>query len=468
MKNHNKGFTLVELLAVIVILAVIVLLATTVIIPMMNKSKKNAILNEARSYMKAADDSYVFDDVDVNSVECINVSDLNGEYIKKDNSNYQGVILSHYLGDKISQTIHLTNGKYYVVGTDELNLDNVFEERPEEFVNNCSDYTPSTSTNNLAYITSKVASSSYATDDPDGNFRFIGSDPNNYVYFNGQTWRIIGIFDDKLKIISPNIGLYSYDTSSSGVNGGQGVNEWSQADIMKLLNPGYDNNSEVIGDTATLVNNSLYWNRSSGSCFTDKNLVYSSCDFTNVGLTDTAKNMISDNTWYTASNVKNYSGVFNAAYAYNAERSSNNGKQCNKNLGGCKDTVTRTTSWEGKVGLLYVSDYAYATGGGTTYDRDFCIGAELRKVGGNSTLNWLKTYTECITNDWLLDTNNMFTIMPFSGGSYAFDMYGIASTGFAGEAYAYKVQGIRPVVYLKSSVSIKGGDGSSTHPFELQ
>ena len=37
--------------------------------------------------------------------------------------------------------------------------------------------------------------------DPDGNIRYVGENPNNYVQFNNELWRIIGIFDNKLKII---------------------------------------------------------------------------------------------------------------------------------------------------------------------------------------------------------------------------------------------------------------------------
>ena len=37
-----------------------------------------------------------------------------------------------------------------------------------------------------------------------------------------------------------------------------GINEWSHADLMKLLNPGYDNEE---------VGGSLYWNSNSGTCY---------------------------------------------------------------------------------------------------------------------------------------------------------------------------------------------------------
>ena len=50
----------------------------------------------------------------------------------------------------------------------------------------------------------------FATDDPDNNVRYIGANPNNYVYFNCsdylnqsdstcEKWRIIGVFKNITK-----------------------------------------------------------------------------------------------------------------------------------------------------------------------------------------------------------------------------------------------------------------------------
>ena len=100
-----------------------------------------------------------------------------------------------------------------------------------------------------------------ATDDY-SNIRYIGKNPNNYVSVDGDIWRIIGVMkniddgtgnkSDRVKLIrSEAIGGYAWDTSNSSINGGIGINEWSQADLMKLLNPGYE--SETVGG-------SLYWN----------------------------------------------------------------------------------------------------------------------------------------------------------------------------------------------------------------
>lgn len=120
----------------------------------------------------------------------------------------------------------------------------------------------------------------YVTDDGtvDSNFRFIGKDTKNYVKFNNELWRVIGIFNTtdaygnyakRIKIVrNDSIGSgIVWDSSSSKVNRGNGVNEWSQSAVMKLLNPGYENN-KVTHDSGTeiVTNNSLYWNKTSGSC----------------------------------------------------------------------------------------------------------------------------------------------------------------------------------------------------------
>ena len=99
-----------------------------------------------------------------------------------------------------------------------------------------------------------------------GNIRYYGASPNNYIYFNCsdysnqssstcETWRIIGVFNGKVKLIrGSQIGKYSWDSSVRNVNYGWGFNDWSQADLMKLLNSGYDSES---------VGGSLYWNAQS-------------------------------------------------------------------------------------------------------------------------------------------------------------------------------------------------------------
>lgn len=40
------------------------------------------------------------------------------------------------------------------------------------------------------------------------DYRYIGSSPNNYITYNNEVWRIIGVFDGRIKIIrNDSIGM---------------------------------------------------------------------------------------------------------------------------------------------------------------------------------------------------------------------------------------------------------------------
>ena len=352
-----------------------------------------------------------------------------------------------------------------------------------------------------AYIQSlNTEGVSISTTDHTDELRFIGANPNNYVTFNNQTWRIIGVFNGKLKLISPSIGAYSYDTSAKTVNNGLGVNAWEDADLMKLLNPGYSTNTDLkcktntssatengytvinCGDNTTsayeetnpLVNNSLYWDAGQGLCYTYGNYQAASCDFRSSGLTDTnSKNMIDNTTWYLGSNNKNddlwgANQIMTASYLYNMERSSYTGKQCS-NTNYCSDTVTRNDppTWTGKVGLLYPSDYAYATSGGNTYDRDTCLSKQVGYVSANTTPNWQNTYTDCLSNDWLFTGSHTWTLSPRAYSGHSYRVFFVSASGYVNNNIVMYAFGVRPVVYLKSNVKITGGEGTSANPFVL-
>ena len=138
-KRKKKGFTLVELLAVIVILAVVILIAVTAVIPRMNSAKKNALVDEALMYLNAAKESYLFND-EIDSISsCINISDLNGKYINKSSNSYSGVVISDYTNGVFTQTINLTDGKFFVIGTNNITIDDVKNEEPTSFSSSCDD-----------------------------------------------------------------------------------------------------------------------------------------------------------------------------------------------------------------------------------------------------------------------------------------------------------------------------------------
>jgi len=101
-------------------------------------------------------------------------------------------------------------------------------------------------------IGGKTVSSCFGTNDPSGNIRFIGSEPNNYVTFNNELWRIIGVFNGQIKIVRNNYysAITSWDTSNS--------NNWSRpATVNTELNGTYWNT--LNGTAQAMVDQSHSW-----------------------------------------------------------------------------------------------------------------------------------------------------------------------------------------------------------------
>ena len=269
--------------------------------------------------------------------------------------------------------------------------------------------------------------------DNNGDYRYYGANPNNYVTFNDETWRIIGAFNNvddgtgnketRLKIIrDESIGNYSWDSSASTVNSGRGVNDWSKADLMTELN-------------------TLYYNSTSGTCYNGQNNASTTCNFTSIGLDSTARSMIDDAVYHLGGS-SNASGLYADDY-YNAERGTTV-YSCSTDDGACP----RATTWTGKIGIMYPSDYAYAvdlslcTKGGDNYD--------------NST---------CKSNDWLFISSYQWTLMPTSSSAYY--AFLVHSRGYVTNNLVYYTRAARPVLYLKSNVTIVGGEGTSSNPYTL-
>ena len=299
----------------------------------------------------------------------------------------------------------------------------------------------------------------------DNNLRYVGANPCNYVKVDDEYWRIIGVMNNiddgtgtketRLKLIrDESIGSYSWDTSDSTVNNGYGVNEWSQADLMKLLNPGYEDES---------VGGSLYYNGNSGICYYYLENKTKDCDFTNTGLKKNLKQLIDNVLWNIGGNGTNdyYSAKSGLSkHFYNLERSDNTGKICTSGTK-CNDIIERTVTWIGKVGLIYPSDYGYATSGGSANTREICLNKELVK--------WIDNYNDCKSNSWIATPNSKHTISPYAyyaNNSFVCIVSGNVSSSFYGGG-AYGNGSVYPVVYLVSNVKVLWGEGTKENPYEL-
>ena len=130
-----------------------------------------------------------------------------------------------------------------------------------------SDYIKELSNNNLYYL------------DSDNTYRYVGSNPNNYISINNELYRIIGIFDDKLKVIkndyatSDMLGLNgayfaSYqigdtyykgsiydDVSTYYWNNASKVNNWEESNLNKInLNVNFKN---YLGNSINIIDGDI-------------------------------------------------------------------------------------------------------------------------------------------------------------------------------------------------------------------
>ncbi len=302
-------------------------------------------------------------------------------------------------------------------------------------------YSPNTKVINNG-ITYNYDTTNSLMQDIGGNLRYYGASPNNYIYFNCsdysnqssttcETWRIIGVFNGKLKLIrGSQIGTYSWDNknTSTGAEDNDGKNDWTDARLMKLLNPGYE--TETTGG-------SLYYNSGSGNCYAGQNNATKACDFTVTGIKNNkTRSLISEET-YSLLGWDSSEVYSNQMYEYE------------KSTGSVY--TGRPTSWIGKIALAYPSDYGYA--------------ADLGKC--TKTLFYYRDST-CTSNNWMksMMTSSNWLLTPFSGDPVI--VWNIRPTGYVYhyDNYPYVASGVTPVLYLNPEIGVKG-TGSSSAPYQI-
>ena len=275
------------------------------------------------------------------------------------------------------------------------------------------------------------------TEDLDGgNIRYYGASPDNYIYFNCsdysnqsdstcEKWRIIGVFDGKVKIIrNSSIGTLAWDQDKNIDSSSTTYdNDWTTSSLQVLLNQKYYN-----GDTSGLI---TYYSGSIGNTTTGLNM-------SSIGIkNDTTRSLISDTTYYLGgeSNAASYSNQF---YSYERGNEAYTGHQ---------------TTWIGKIALPYPSDYGYAA------DFNSCtlnINNYYNSVC--TSVNWMKAILGTGSSGWLLT--------PYLG--YSDYACSIQSAGGLYDDYeTFANFGVAPVLYLGSELGIESGTGTSSDPYRL-
>ncbi len=479
----KKGFTLIELIGVLVILAIIALIATSLVMSIIRKAKISARKRSIDAYGRSVElaiASYLLDtgvfptneqlpnlqiEYSGNKVECsvmnmkkngglylsqckvnnIEVKDSNEEdgwyhYGTRDltnsetiemygkaieqalkeyhdiNNTYPADISSlalNYTGEKVDAdvlinkdgTVYLTNCR--VSG---ISVDIVYGEDKTTAVDKLLSKTNDIS---ITTYTDGNTHEMYTFDHPATeqtgeltDYRYIGANPNNYVTFNDELWRIIGVFtvEDENGNQEQRIKLIRNEKLSSDMAwNSNNVNEWGVAALKNYLNGDYYNS-----------------------------------------ITSESKSMVVDTKYYLggrAYDSTTHYGTTSEMYAWERGTTVHSG---------------RSVSWVGKIGLMYPSDNYY------TYS------LEVDNICYNDGYNCKTNAGGIPINGWIYNTNInslQWLISPRSDDSSR--VFHMEVSGCINGNTSGGTRGVRPSLYLASDVKISSGDGSEQNPYVL-
>ena len=244
-------------------------------------------------------------------------------------------------------------------------------------------------------------------------YRYRGGDSvvKNYVTFNNETWRIIGIIptedtdgnvENRIKIIKDeSIGNMKWnetqDTTTSSYN------NWVTGTLNTYLNNDYYNT--LTTDAKNMIGTAKYY----------------------LGGYNDIPSFTSDVMWqYERKNEANRTGYY---YGTNPIMQNDANK---------------------KIAIMYASDYGYAASKECT--------SNLYDYDGSASC---KT-----TNNWLDKSAKTWLLPQYSG--YSSNAFFVFSGGYVDRIVVSDVEyAVRPVLYLSSNVKISGGEGTSQQPYQL-
>ena len=426
MKKNKSGFTLIELLAVIVILAVILVIAIPRILDVIETSKKDSFKNAAQLIADSAEKKKVSDKLlgKDEEITCKDVAKINDE-------DYASCIITfdsegnakvNITGKGKFKGLKITNGTKENAEVKEITKP-TYGMKATEYITNLLEYN---------------GEGLKIDNTPDQNIRYYGSNPNNYVRFNNELWRIIGVFGNNVKLIrKDSLGKLSWDSSDESINGGAGINQWGESTDA--------DGNEYAGADLQVYLNKMYYGGTSVTCYGGDRNQTTTCP-TNT-LDNTSKTLIDNHTWNTGAVYWN--NETDTLEVYQAERGTIKGKGYDRS----NDKVIRTTEWVGYVALPYVTDWAYAS------DENEC----------ETKMFALRSYSDplCNSNNWLGEIINVMILSPGTTFENC-----ICPTVWNGRSiynnYPSTSTLIYPSIYLKSNVLIESGNGSESNPYMLK
>lgn len=250
----------------------------------------------------------------------------------------------------------------------------------------------------------------------DTGYRYEGKEPENYIWFNNELWRIIGVFGEGIhgQAGEQLVKIIRNESISNGIYFTSDYAYFPNTELYKVLNP-----------ISNLEESGFYYNRINGT--NSSVCTAKSCDFRTIGLTNDYRSMIKKVNW----KIPNTSVYGDINTIFNGEKDSGNNAIF-------------------YIGLMYASDYGYSV-----LSNGCARTTRLYDYG---------TYS-CAGRSWLLPDNDNEALItrsdsrPIIIGGY----YGSAS----GNYFKNQIINIRPVLYLDANVYIIEGTGTITDPYVI-
>ena len=409
----KKGFTLVELLATITILGIIALLLVPTVTGVISNFRNDSSENQKKSIVAAAklwgSDHRLELPTTEGETMCVSVAELKNGYLEDDIVDPD---TKEAISDHVGVEIKRVGKSYEYTYTDSCSTSDQDSELD---------------------ITDDVVTSGdglYEDSYENGRYVYKGNNPNNYIEFNGELWRIIAKeTDGTYKIIRDQLSENrafdeaNYRTTANNTfcdSSYSGCNVYGKVNGIFRLMSGQKMGTVTEDSSLSKYLNETYYNT----------------------LTSDAKNQVQTHAFNIGVVL-----VYGGGNQNNSIYSDLNGE--------------KAFQWTGNIGLPNVTDILRAN-----FDSR-CNSAGA--ASGTSEQNL------CISN-YLV--NNMSEISFWTMNGYSTQTYATSGAVWipyrSGNRISFSVQapsysgGVRPVLFLKSTIKITGGNGSQSSPYMIE
>lgn len=270
----------------------------------------------------------------------------------------------------------------------------------------------------------------------DDRYIYRGQDPNNYIKFNDELWRIIAIEpDDTLKIIrQESIGTMQWDASDSETGRNNANNTYCQ------ISSGYYYGCNAWASVSGNFINGNY----SGTVTQDASL--------NTYLNNDYYNSLGEDEEYIVSHI------FYTGPTAGGDSSINEQYELEKNR-----------TWNGKIGLMNVTDFLKAS------NNSNCLTITLsRDASAPCTLENGNYLDEHKYETWTINSfsgTNISSAYSTSGirtvsAYFTHATEGLIQGGISGGHATTNAYLVRPVVFLNSNIKLEG-EGTEKNPYKI-